>query len=112
MEAGLSNSAFRDIELLSCNECISRRHLLSASRAMIVFSIFSDNAVFRSTYCSRLFFLSRELGQGSSSGRLDTSTRVTYGPGFLSILHTPYGALWNMEYGMQPIWNLIHTYGN
>jgi hypothetical protein len=34
------------------------------------------------------------------------------GAGFLSILHTPYGALWNMEYGMQPIWNLIHTYGN
>ncbi|KAJ0120997.1 hypothetical protein HZ326_31708 [Fusarium oxysporum f. sp. albedinis] len=37
---------------------------------------------------------------------------ATFVPGFLSILHTPYGALWYMEYGMQPIWNLIHTYGN
>ncbi|KAK7592437.1 hypothetical protein V3481_007055 [Fusarium oxysporum f. sp. vasinfectum] len=45
------------------------------------------------------------LHLASLSGHIDMA-------GFLSILHTPYGALWNMEYGMQPIWNLIHTYGN
>ncbi|KAI3572650.1 hypothetical protein IWW34DRAFT_708134 [Fusarium oxysporum f. sp. albedinis] len=44
--------------------------------------------------------------------RMEATKLQTRAPGFLSILHTPYGALWNMEYGMQPIWNLIHTYGN